>query len=97
MSMKHIAAAILLGGGLLASSANAQGSIAPDRFTHEPTGFRVTVKSSGGAMWLTGRHPVTGERFKVHVSRTGHVTGTWKGAPVDFMMKQVEDTRLATR
>jgi hypothetical protein len=53
-------------------------------FTHAPTGYEVTGRSTAsGVLLLKGENPDTGKTFDLRVSRKGHITGTWEGATVD--------------
>lgn len=53
-------------------------------FTHAPTGYEVTGRSTAsGVLLLKGENPDTGNTFDLRVSRKGHITGTWEGAAVD--------------
>lgn len=55
-------------------------------FKHAATGYAVRLESNGREMCVFGTHPATGEKFRVHVTAEGHVTGTWNGEPVDFVV-----------
>jgi hypothetical protein len=53
-------------------------------FTHASTGYEVSGRrSASGVLFLKGENPETGKTFALHVSRKGHITGTWEGAAVD--------------
>jgi hypothetical protein len=57
------------------------------RFTHEATGFKVIKRGARtGNTVLTGTNANTGESFKVRVTASGRVIGTYKGQPVDFQL-----------
>lgn len=61
-----------------------------DHFVHEKSGYVVDTRTVGGTMRLTGRHPTTGATFKLKVLASGRVTGSWNGAPVNFVMNQAK-------
>lgn len=96
MKTALLGAAAVAATTLLAPAAQAGPGTTWDRFTHEPTGFDVRAKHHGGAMCLKGINKATGETFDVHVSRSGRVTGTWKGNPVDMKLGKEPRTELAS-
>jgi hypothetical protein len=92
--MKSLMLAAALAGTLVAAPA----AVAfPDtvRFTHEQTGFTVIKRGARtGNLQLSGTNARTGETFKVRVSRSGRVTGTYKGQPVDFKVTPAKASAL---
>ena len=55
-------------------------------FTDAKSGYEVAVSHIGSRMILNGRHPETRKTFRLVVSSSGQVTGTWEGKPVDYML-----------
>ena len=55
-----------------------------DRFFHEASGFEVQTRSNGREMCLKGRNAETGQRFNLHLSGSGRVTGVFAGREVDY-------------
>ncbi|MEX6723317.1 hypothetical protein [Parapedomonas caeni] len=82
---------------MVAPAAFASSAVAPiSSFTDAKTGFRVVTRSmSGGDLLLIGKHPETGENFRLKVRTSGAVKGELNGQPVEFSVPE-EKLKAAT-
>ena len=68
-----------------------------DSFVHDKTGYVVHTRTIGEVMYLRGKHPVTGETFKLKVSSSGRTSGTFAGKPVEMVVRDGEgETQVAS-
>ena len=102
--MKKILLGVALAVGASSPAAHALPS-QTDRFVHEKTGYVVRTRTVGDVMYVNGKHPVTGNTFRVKVSQTGRTTGYFAGQPInlvlrdgrtDFQVATTRDAYLAT-
>ena len=79
-----------LGGVVLVAMASTGAVALPlqtDSFVHEKTGYVVYTRTVGEVMYLRGKHPVTGETFRLKVSSSGRTSGTFAGKPVEMVVR----------
>lgn len=67
-----------------------------ESFVHEQSGYVVRVRDNGSKMYLKGRNPATGQTFNLAVTRSGKVSGTYEGQPVNYVMGTTNTQQLAT-
>jgi hypothetical protein len=101
--MKSILSTVAVAATLLsATMAQAQGRII-DRFYHKASGYTVVVRDAPrDGRVLEGVQKVTGEKFVMHVTAAGKVTGDFEGKPVSFTVtdsgKIIQDsTEIASK
>lgn len=91
--MKIAAAIAVLGLG--AATAAIASPLSPsDHFNQ--AGYAVDVRHNGETMVLTGRNPDTKATFRISVDAANHVTGTWNGQPINYVMASGGSARLDT-
>lgn len=66
------------------------------RFVEKETGYRVVGRRAvNGDLHLRGKHPETGETFRLVVDDEGHVVGQFEGRPVDYVLNEEAETQVA--
>ncbi|MHB9880038.1 hypothetical protein ACSMXM_10280 [Pacificimonas sp. ICDLI1SI03] len=88
----------VLGAAFLSTVSFAQSAPGGSRinFTEEATGYEVDGhRHPSGRLCLTGQHPETGETFKLRVSSSGFVRGTFAGREVSYRMNNRETQQNA--
>jgi len=63
------------------------------KFVHAETGYVIRVVDTGSRQIISGRHPTSGESFRLRVLDR-QVSGNWNGRPVSFRLGEAPPAAL---